>query len=108
MFPINRWWACLGALILAGLFCNGMLAQMTTGSISGVVMDASEAVIPNTEVSLLSERTGETRKAVSTASGDFPFAAISPEPTPRSVREVLRNPMVGSFLPPASDWFWAT
>ena len=78
MFPINRWWACLGALILIGLSCNCMLAQMTTGSISGVVMDASEAVIPNTEVSLLSERTGETRKTMSAASGDFLFAAIQP------------------------------
>src|SRR5882724_7445691 len=78
MFPINRWWACLGTLILMGLSCNCMLAQMTTGSISGAVMDASEAVIPNTEVSLLSERTGETRKTMSAASGDFLFAAIQP------------------------------
>ncbi len=79
MFPtMNRHRACLAAFILMWLPCNYLLAQTVAGTISGTVMDASEAVIPNTEVSLLSERTGETRKTISAASGDFLFAAIQP------------------------------
>lgn len=52
--------------------------QTTTGSISGTLMDVSEVVLPHTEVTLLSERTGEIRKTTSGESGDFLFAAIQP------------------------------
>jgi hypothetical protein len=55
-----------------------MLAQTTAGTISGTVVDSSDAVIPGVEVTLLSERTGETRKAGTSASGDFLFAAVQP------------------------------
>lgn len=55
-----------------------MPAQTTAGTISGTVVDASDAVITNVVVSLLSERTGEVRKAVTTGSGDFLFTAIPP------------------------------
>ena len=79
MFPtMNRERAGLGAFILMRLSCSSMLAQTVAGTISGTVMDATDAVIPNTEVSLLSERTGETRKTISGGSGDFLFAAIQP------------------------------
>src|SRR5450755_1727883 len=78
MFPINRWWACLGALILAGLCCNCMLAQMTTGAVGGALIDASDASVPGAQVSLVSEGTGETRKAVSGPGGEFLFSAIQP------------------------------
>ena len=78
MFPAKRWWAVLQALVLIGLSCSYMLAQMTTGSIAGTIVDASEAVVPNAEVSLVSERTGEARKTVSSGSGEFLFSAIQP------------------------------
>jgi hypothetical protein len=78
MYQANRWWAGLQVLILIGLSCNYTLAQMTTGSISGTLVDASDAVVPGAEVSLVSERTGATRKAVSGAGGDFLFSAIEP------------------------------
>jgi hypothetical protein len=79
MFPtMNRERARLGAFILMCLSCNYMLAQTVTGTISGTVVDASEAVMPNVEVSLVSERTGELRKAITSGSGDFLFAAVQP------------------------------
>ena len=51
MLRANREWACLIASILIGLSCNRMQAQMTTGSMAGTVVDASDAVIPGAEVS---------------------------------------------------------
>ncbi len=77
MFTANRR-AYLGAAILIGLSCNPLLAQMTTGSIAGTVVDASDAVIPSANISLVSEGTGETRKAVSGAGGEFLIVAIQP------------------------------
>src|SRR5262245_2094840 len=67
-----------GALFLMGLSGLCILAQTTAGTISGTVIDASDAVIPGVEVTLLSERTGETRKAGTSASGDFLLAAVQP------------------------------
>ena len=75
---MNRERACLGALILLGLCCNCTLAQTVAGTITGTVVDATDAVMPNAVVSLVSERTGETRKTNSGGSGDFLFAAIQP------------------------------
>src|SRR5215510_6326729 len=68
-------------LSVAAVIClssNPGAAQTIAGTISGAVVDTTGAVIPNTEVTLLSERTGEVRKAISTSSGDFLFAAIQP------------------------------
>src|SRR5262245_23823147 len=67
-----------GALLLMGLSGLRVPAQTTAGTISGTVVDASDAVIPGVEVTLLSERTGETRKAGTASSGDFLFAAVQP------------------------------
>lgn len=60
MFPTtNRERTCLGAAILMLLLSyNYLPAQTVTGTIGGTVMDTSEAVVPNAEVSLVSERTG--------------------------------------------------
>src|SRR6478672_10834908 len=60
------------------LLLNPGIAQTITGSISGTVTDASSAVIPNTEVSLQNELTGETRKTITSTSGDFVFPALPP------------------------------
>ena len=76
MLRANREWACLIASILIGLSCNRMLAQMTTGSMAGTVVDASDAVIPGAEVSLVREGTRETRKTVTAAGGEFLFVAV--------------------------------
>jgi hypothetical protein len=58
--------------------CLCTLAQTTAGTVIGTVVDSSDAVMPGVEVTLVSERTGETRKAGTSASGDFLFAAVQP------------------------------
>jgi len=78
MFSANRWWAGLRALILIGLSCNYMLPQMTSGAIGGVVFDASDAVVPAADITVVNEGTGETRKAVSGTGGAFLFPAVPP------------------------------
>ena len=79
MLPaMNRERAWLGVFILMWLSCNYLPAQTVAGTISGTVVDASDAVTANADVSLVSERTGETRRTVSSGSGDFLFAAIQP------------------------------
>jgi hypothetical protein len=79
MFPsMNRKQAGLWPCILMLLSCHNVLAQTTAGTISGTVVDASDALMPNVAVSLLSERTGETRQVLTSSTGDFLFAAIQP------------------------------
>src|ERR1051325_3432571 len=78
MFSANQVRAGLPVLILIGLSCNPLLAQMTTGSISRTLVDASDAVVPNTAISLVSDRTGESRSFISGEDGSFLFSAIEP------------------------------
>ena len=51
-------------------------AQTLSGSISGTVVDQSDAVIPKVAVTLTNESTGETRKTVTSESGEFVFTAV--------------------------------
>ena len=74
----NRWWAFPGAFLLIALSGNNMPAQMTTGSISGTVMDASEAVIQGADITAINQGTRATRKSVSGVSGGFLFSAMPP------------------------------
>jgi L-lactate permease len=53
-------------------------AQLITGSISGHVIDPSNAVVAKAEVSLLNQATGDTRKSVSNDAGYFTFAGVIP------------------------------
>src|SRR5216117_1518003 len=65
-----------GVWIAVLLPCYYCFAQTITGSISET--DTSAAVIPDTEVVVQNELTGETRKTVTTATGDFLFPALPP------------------------------
>jgi hypothetical protein len=53
-------------------------AQNTTASLTGTVFDASGAVVPNANVSLKNESSGDLRHTVSNGDGYFTFAAIPP------------------------------
>src|SRR5947208_37675 len=46
-------------------------AQTTTGSIAGTVKDSSGAVVPNAAITLKNLDTGDTRRAVTDASGRY-------------------------------------
>ncbi|MFT4111355.1 carboxypeptidase regulatory-like domain-containing protein [Silvibacterium sp.] len=69
---------------LAGIFlvlfaCVGSVsgfAQITAGSLSGTVRDTSGAVVPDAQVSLQNDTTGDVRSTVSNSTGYFGFAAV--------------------------------
>lgn len=54
------------------------LAQNATGSINGVVIDSSNAVVPNAGIVLKDETTQTVRETLSNGSGFFHFAAVPP------------------------------
>ncbi len=51
-------------------------AQTLSGSISGTVVDQSDAIVPKADITLTNEATGETRRTVSNESGEFVFTAV--------------------------------
>ena len=54
------------------------VGQVSHGSLSGTVTDATNAVVPNAQIILVNEASGTTRKTVSNSVGYFDFAAIEP------------------------------
>ncbi len=53
-------------------------AQTITGSISGAVADSTGGMIPSATVTLVSDKTGQTRTAATNGEGRFNFAALQP------------------------------
>ena len=68
----------LWTLIFAAMAGREAAAQSIAGSISGTLVDQTGAVIPGVEVSLINERTSETRSTVTGDTGEFVFAAVQP------------------------------
>ncbi len=66
---------CLCALLFVASFLS---AQTQTGTVSGVVVDASQAVIPGAKVALKNNETGQTREVESSAQGSFYFDKVWP------------------------------
>ena len=63
------------------LFCLSLAsawAQISTGTIVGVVEDSTGAVVPNAEVTLKNADTGETRRTRTNDRGEFndPFVRV--------------------------------
>jgi hypothetical protein len=67
--------AGLLAFIFAGV---QLLAQVTTGSLTGNVIDATGAVVPAATVSLISDTTNEVHSAKTNANGSYAFVAVQP------------------------------
>jgi len=59
-------------------FATATYAQTITGSISGAVMDSSGGMIPGATVTLISEKTGQSRGSTTNSEGRFNFAALQP------------------------------
>ncbi|HKC66447.1 MAG TPA: carboxypeptidase-like regulatory domain-containing protein, partial [Pyrinomonadaceae bacterium] len=55
-----------------------VIAQTITGSISGTVTDASGSVIPGATVTIISDKTNESRNASTNSEGRFNFASVQP------------------------------
>ena len=70
----------LRCLALFGLGLASAWAQISTGTIVGVVEDATGAVIPNAQVTLRQTATGDSRQTVTTGGGEFnvPFLQVGP------------------------------
>jgi hypothetical protein len=76
---------CGGSLVLvlafSGLALNVLVpvevkAQVTTATLSGTVVDPTEAVVPKAKIVLTSRSTGATRAVVSNGEGVFSFSAV--------------------------------
>jgi len=55
-----------------------LLAQTTTGTLSGTVVDPGGALIPGAMVSVTNEATGESRSALTSETGNFSFPSLLP------------------------------
>src|SRR5689334_6434837 len=67
-------------LLFAALACGLASAQMTTtGSVTGTVIDASGHAIAGAKVTLISDRTSESRTATTNEAGDFNMIAVQPD-----------------------------
>jgi Carboxypeptidase regulatory-like domain len=64
--------------LLAALIGASALAQTTSGTIAGTVLDPTGAVVPAANVTLLDQGTQEIREATGSDSGEFVFAAVRP------------------------------
>ena len=64
--------ASLGSLLLVG-FVTPIMAQRTTATFAGIVVDTSGGVLPGAGVELTNEGTGVTERQVTSVSGEFVF-----------------------------------
>ncbi|MBA3438944.1 MAG: carboxypeptidase regulatory-like domain-containing protein, partial [Pyrinomonadaceae bacterium] len=65
--------------VVLAFICSGQLighAQSLTGQLTGIVADEKGAVIPNANVELRNEASGDVRRTVSNDEGYFTFAAV--------------------------------
>src|ERR1035441_9075974 len=71
MYPSKLLSALVVVAVLAALFCSRAGAQVDTGTILGTVKDSSGAVIPGANVTVKSTDTGQERKVITSAGGDY-------------------------------------
>ena len=70
----------IGVCVLHFALAVSAAAQLTTGSLAGVVKDAQGGVIPGATVALISETQGTQSSNVFTnTNGDFTFANVKPD-----------------------------
>ena len=68
---------CLTAALTAALAVPAFAQPAQTGTIAGVVQDASGGVLPGVTVTITSQERGFVRSAVSDEQGRYVFAAVS-------------------------------
>jgi hypothetical protein len=62
-------------MVLVAAIAN---AQQLTGTLTGTVYDQTGSVIPNADITMKNEASGDTRHSVSNSSGYFTFSAVQP------------------------------
>src|SRR5438445_13399031 len=65
-----------GAVVVFLCLCLSANAQLPTGTISGVVKDATGAVVPGVSVTATDVERGLTRSVMSTEDGSYRFSAL--------------------------------
>src|SRR4051812_13975411 len=73
----GRFGSLLGTLLALGV---SALAQVPTAVLTGVVKDASGALVPSVKVRAISTDTNLSREIVTDESGTFRIAALNPGP----------------------------
>src|SRR5579875_677621 len=68
----------LAIFVAALLLGHPALYGQATGNITGVVHDATSAIVPGATVVLTNQETGEKRTTVSNSDGAFAFAGVAP------------------------------
>ncbi len=68
----------LGLITVLLLFTSVSLGQQITATLSGTTYDQSGAVVPNAQVAVKNESTGDTRNTVSNGDGYFTVTALPP------------------------------
>lgn len=69
-----------GIVMGFALLASSAMAQVTTGTVTGRVIDASSAIVLNARVVLISEARGTRNAAVVTNdSGDYVFPDVTPD-----------------------------
>src|SRR5262249_5056356 len=79
--PARRTRTMLAAAGIAWcLFACPIVAQITTGTLSGTIKDSQDAVVPGATVTLFSETRGtRASDTVTNADGDFVFINVAPD-----------------------------
>ena len=75
---VTRIRGCVGLVLFMLFSAISVFAQGGQGQISGLITDASGALVPGTEVVLLNNATGLTRHTVTTAAGLYTFPSVPP------------------------------
>lgn len=69
---------CFKAVLLFALVAGSVLAQSFLGSITGVVVDSTGAVVPNAKVEAVESTTGITHAVTTNAEGQYAFLDLTP------------------------------
>jgi hypothetical protein len=72
----NRVWLASLSILILGLLCSSLMAQNTTGLLTGSVSDPSGAVIPGANVVLKNELSGDERKTITNNDGFFSISGV--------------------------------
>ncbi len=78
IFVTTRLARCAAFLLLALLVFLPVAHAQTTATITGTVLDTSGAVIPNAQVTLTNEASGDVRVVASNGDGNFVFPSLIP------------------------------
>lgn len=75
-FFLQGFWLAMAVLAFWGISSSPVIAQVTTSTISGVVKDSSQAVIPGVAITVTNRETGLTRSGITEADGTYKFPAL--------------------------------